>query len=107
MNSKDFAIGLLSVTAAILFTGIVLIQALAPQPAIASGQSVSIGQYVVTTSRPDEVSEMIWILDTNALRMNSYVLNPQTNVLEIVNSMALRDLAQAQPGPQGRPRSTR
>lgn len=80
MNSKDFTIGILSVTAAILLTALILMHALAPKQAFAE-TGVTIGQYVVTTSRTDETTGMITILDTATMRMNFYALNPQTNEL--------------------------
>jgi hypothetical protein len=81
MNSKDFTIGVLSVTAVILLVGFLLLQAMPPQAAMASGQGGTIGEYIVSTEQVDEYCEVITILDTATQRMNFYQLDLSNNQL--------------------------
>jgi hypothetical protein len=84
MNGKDFAIGVLSVTAVILLTGLILVQTFSPQSAMAFAQSDRAGDYVVATAQLDDTVELLNILDAPAQRMNVYILNGQTNQIELI-----------------------
>ena len=84
MNGKHFAIGILSVTAVILFTALIITNILLSNQAMAYAQSAAGGNYVVTTSQLNEYSELLVILNTASERMNVYVLNPQSGVIELI-----------------------
>jgi hypothetical protein len=103
MNTKDFAIGILSVTAIILLVGLLLLQA-APQPVLASGQSGTVGSFVVTTTHVDEQCELLCILDTGAQRLNVYQLEPTSNQLMPLRSIDVRAPANARDGGRQRRR---
>ncbi len=99
MTSKDFAIGVLSVTAVILLVGLIILNAAAPQTALASGQSGTVGEYVVTTSSVDAQCEILCILDTSVQRLNFYQLDPITYQVVRIRSIDVR----AQQPAGGRP----
>ncbi len=61
---RDFAIGVLSVTAVILLTALLVGHALLPRQAMAYAQSTSAGGYLVTTSQVDDSAELLLILNT-------------------------------------------
>jgi hypothetical protein len=84
MNTKDFAIGVLTVTAVILLTALIIVQAVAPREARAFGQSESAGDYLVTTSQYNEYVELLMVFDTAQMKMNAYVFNPQTGQVELL-----------------------
>ena len=90
MNGKDFAIGVLSVTAVILLAAMVIVQSVAPNAALAQGAPTSSGNYIVTTSRLDDNSELLVILDSAAQRMNFYALSPVTRQLLLVQQVDMR-----------------
>lgn len=72
MNGKDLAIGVLSVTAVVLLTAVLIIHAVAPTPAMAFGQSGRIGPYVAATGQLDEWAELLLLVDSDAGLMNVY-----------------------------------
>lgn len=84
MNTKDFAIGVLTVTALILLTGIIIIHAVAPRQAMAIGQNAGAGDYLVTTSQYDDYVELLIVFDTAQMKMNAYVFNVQTGQIELL-----------------------
>lgn len=96
MNGKDFTIGVLSVTATVLLAAFIIVQTLAPQPALASGQGGTIGEYVVSTAFVDDQCEVLSIINTTAQRMNVYQLDQTTSQLIPIAQYDLRVLQQQQ-----------
>ncbi len=103
MNGKDFTIGVLTVTAVILMTGLIIIQAVAPKQAMAFGQNAGGGDYLVTTSQFTEYSEIVLVFDTAQMKMNAYVFNAQTGQVELIQPPIpiLRQVQQEAPKPPG------
>ena len=69
MNSRNFAIGVLSTTATMLLVGVVLLYS-RPQAVRADGMTASGGGYVMTVgnlTRNDE--EIVYVLDTSTDKM--------------------------------------
>ena len=82
IDSKDFAIGILSITATILFVGVILI-AVQPEPVLASGMSASGGDYVMTVGQAASVDEeYVYVLDSPAEKMIVYRFHPGTQQVE-------------------------
>ncbi len=92
MNGKDFAIGVLSVTAVILFVGLVILSQLSPQQAMAFGQGGTAGDYVVSTAQLDNTTDVVFVTDTVAQEMNMYGFNSALGVIELVQKFDLRAL---------------
>jgi hypothetical protein len=101
MNSKDLAIGILSVTATILLVGLILINVWGPGPAYGYAQNASGGDYVVTTSQYDAVTELLYVLDANVEQMNVYGFNVPMGRIELLRSLDVR--RRQPPGPERRP----
>ena len=101
MNGKDFTIGVLTVTAVILVTGLIIIHAVAPQQAMAFGQNAGAGDYLVTTSQYTDHSELLLVFDTAQMKMNAYIFNPQTGQVELIQPPIpiLRQVQQEAPRP--------
>ena len=110
VDSKDFAIGILSTTAAILLVGLVIINT-RPEAALADGMTTTGGGYVMTVggvSSPDE--DYVYILNTPAERLIAYRFNANREQIEVVQGIDLADLrTQAgtpqrgrRPAPRGR-----
>lgn len=75
---KDFAIGVLSVTAVILMTALLVSNALLPRQAMAFAQNASAGHYLVATSQLDDTAELLLILNTRTMQLNVYGFNVDT-----------------------------
>lgn len=80
LDGKSFAIGILSVTACILFVGFVIIGML-PSPALAIGQSDRAGDYIICTQQISNSNESIVIIDAAAKRMSMYSLDVNNRVI--------------------------
>jgi hypothetical protein len=75
---RDFAIGVLSVTAVILLTALLVGHAVLPRQAMAFAQSASGGGYLVTTSQLDDTAELLLILNTKTQQLNVYGFDVDT-----------------------------
>ena len=108
LNGKDFAIGVLSVTAVVLFVGFVIVNHAAPRQAFASGQGGITGDYVVSSARLDNTTEVLFVTDTAAQEMNMYAFIPAAGAIELVQKFDLRALdALNQPPKEGAERGNR
>ncbi len=90
MNSKDLAIGILSITATILFVGLLLVSLAHPESAYAFGQNATGGDYVVATSQLDAGAELVYVLDAGAERLNVYGFDMNVGRIELVKSLDVR-----------------
>lgn len=102
MDSKNFAIGMLSTTAVILFVGLAVIHS-RPAPVYADGMTVRGGDYEVTVGALDQDDEeLVYIIDAAQQRMIAYRFNSTTERIEIVTGVELANLReQAAPGSSG------
>ena len=100
MDSKNFAIGILSTTAVMLLVGIMIIHS-RPAPALASGMAASAGNYVMTVgnvSTNDE--ELVFIVNNQDKKMLVYRFDAGRREVQIVQGIRLDDLPKAA-GAQG------
>ena len=109
MNSKNFAIGILSTTAAILLVGILIIHS-RPAPVMASGVTESGGSYVLTVGTftiNDE--ELLFVINAPAEKMITYRFNTGRGQIEIADKIDLRQMreASAPAAPQQKPKPKR
>ena len=104
MNTKDMTIGILSTTAVMLLVGILIIHS-RPEPAIASGMTVSSGDYVMTVSSVStNDEELLFVIDCPEQKMIVYRFDVGRRQLEINQQVNLEDLRKAtaeQPEPSG------
>lgn len=111
MDSKKFAIGVLSTTATILLVGTVLLYS-QTDDVRADGMTTSGGRYVVTVGsiiQGDE--EVVYVLDTSVDRMIAYRFDGNRRQIEILQGFDLAEIQRAsaprdpqQPG-QPKPRT--
>lgn len=86
LDGKTFAIGVLSVTACILFVGLVLV---IQQPARAIGQLDSAGDYKVLTQQVSRSEEAVVVVDGAAKRAIIYAFDYTNKKLEVLNGIPL------------------
>lgn len=92
MDSKNFAIGILSTTAVILFVGLIVINT-RPEPALASGMTNSGGAYQMTVGSIDgNVEEVVYVINTPMQRLLAYRFNPNTGAIDIMQGFDLTSL---------------
>lgn len=95
MDSKNFAIGVLSTTATVLLVGVVLLYS-RPDDVRADGMTTSGGRYVVTVgslTQGDE--ELIYVLDTSADKMVVYRFDGNRRQIEILQGIDLTEVQRA------------
>ena len=87
IDTKNFTIGVLSVTAAILFLGVVLLSQL--PTAYAIGQTAKGGDYVVSTGQYSNSLEVVYILDAAASKVIAYAYDSNRKRLEQIAGVDL------------------
>ena len=99
MDSRNFAIGILSTTATMLLVGLFVIQS-RPAPAVASGMTVAGGAYTMTVGR-DAMNDQdfLYVLHGPTERLIVYRFDPGRRRIEIVHGVDLSMLeGPGQPG---------
>jgi len=86
LDGKTFAIGVLSVTACILFVGLMLINT---QPAQAFGQSDKAGDYKMLTMQLGSSRECIVVVDAAAKQAIIYGFNNSQDRLDILSMIPM------------------
>jgi hypothetical protein len=89
MDSRNFAIGVLVVTAVILLVGLVVVTTL-PQRAVASNVSSYGGDFTVTVGKVTRDTELLYVLDNVTQRLLVYVIARKTGEIAITD---MRELA--------------
>jgi hypothetical protein len=89
MDSKNFAIGVLSITAVILFVGLLIVHT-TPRPALAEGMTIVNGEYAIavgSVTRNDE--DLVYVIDAPAEQLRAYRFNAGAKQIELVDSIGL------------------
>ena len=95
MNSKDFAIGILSTTAVILLVGLVILN-VRPEPAQASGMTATGQDYILTVGASGSADEeLVYILDAPAGKLIVYWFDGSRGRIEIAQGIDLGELRKA------------
>lgn len=81
MNSKDFTIGVLAVTATVLLTAVLLLTVLAPQPVHAFAQLDQGAGYTMLTVQVSDATEILSVINHSAGLMNLYRFDINSNRL--------------------------
>ncbi len=107
--NKDLTIGVLTVTAVILFVSLVIVQT-RPAPAYAAGMTTSGGDYIVSVgkvqrSSPDDV---LYVIDTAEEKMIVYTCDVNRREIQAADAVDLKKLReggaqQPQAPPRGAP----
>lgn len=100
VDQKSLAIGVLTVTACILFVGLMLVM---QQPARAIGMNDRSGDYIMLTQQVSNSGEALIVIDAAAQKMMVYGFDYNTRQLEIVRRVDLNEMpkAQGRQGPAG------
>ena len=88
MDKKSFAIGILSVTAVILFVALLLTQAWTPT-ALAGEVSSASGDFTISVGRVTRDTELLYIVDNTTQRMCIYGLNRRTAKVALLQKMPI------------------
>lgn len=91
-DTKNFAIGVLSTTAVILFVGLLIVQS-RPSEVYASGMTTSGGGYIMTVgamTQNDE--EVVYVLDTRSQKLVVYRFDGNRREIQILQGIDLSDL---------------
>jgi len=95
MNSKNFAIGVLSTTATILLVGLILLHSRS-NDALANGMTTSGGGYVVTVGNltwNDE--QVVYVVDASTDKMVVYRFNGGRHEIELLQGIDFAELKRA------------
>ena len=103
MDQKNFAIGVLSTTAAILLVGVVLITG-RPQSAVAAGMTSTGGDYIISVgTSPQTDEEYVYVIDVPSQKMLVYRFDANRGLVDVVQSIDLAQFRQGTPPPPGQP----
>ena len=92
MDSKNFTIGVLSTTAAILLAALLIIQT-RPQSALADGMTILSGDYsmsVGAVTRNDE--DLLYIIDSPQELLNTYRFDNRAKQIQLVQTISLKEM---------------
>ena len=95
MDSKNFAIGVLSTTATILLVGVVLLYS-RPDDVRADGMTASGGGYIVTVgSLTQNDEELVYVIDASTDKMIVYRFDGNRRQIELVQGIDFAELKRA------------
>ena len=101
LDVRVFAIGVLSVTACILFVALLLITT---QPAQAIGQLDRGGDYIMLTQQLTSSQEGCLVIDAASRQMTLYALNNSNKQLQVIQpNIDLKQLPGSLPPPGAQP----
>jgi Na+/H+-translocating membrane pyrophosphatase len=89
VDTKTFAIGVLAVTACVLFVGFLFVS---QQPAGATGMNDRGGDYVLLTQQISATTEAVVVVDAAAKQMIVYAFDYNNKTLEILQRTGLDQL---------------
>ena len=95
MTAQNMTISTLTITAVVLMTGLIILNVVSPQPVVAAGQGGVLGDYIVTTGRLDEETELVYIFSSEAEVMLVYGFNVNTASIEVVQPVDIAPLLRA------------
>ncbi|MBL8879245.1 MAG: hypothetical protein JNG88_09005 [Phycisphaerales bacterium] len=102
LDTHTFAIGVLGVTACVLFVGLVLTIS-QPKAALATGQTDRAGDYIMLTQQLTTSQEGIVVVDGAADRLILYAFDFNNKRLEMLDGMELARLRGEKPAGDTRP----
>ena len=91
-DSRNLAIGVLSITATILLAAVFLTSLITGNEAKAIGQTDRGGDYIVVTGQYTENTELVYVTDAAAQRLNIYNYETTTRQFVIWDSIDLRSV---------------
>ncbi len=94
LDKRTFAIGVLSVTACVLFVGLMLV---GYQPAYGTGMNDRGGDYILVTQQISNTNEAIVVIDAAAQTMIVYNFDYNNKRLEILERIPLSEMPKRNP----------
>lgn len=88
-DNQNMTIGILSITATILFVGLVVVLMLGNKPAMAIGETDRGGDYIMVTGQYTPNVELIYVTDAAAKKLNAYSYDTTQRQLVLWNSQDL------------------
>lgn len=88
METKNFAIGVLSVTAVVLLVGLLVIHA-RPEPAYGAGMVTAGGDYVLVVGKVSQTEEILYVIDGAAQKLGVYAFDPTGPRMSLVDGQEL------------------
>ncbi len=92
VTTRDFAIGVLSVTAVVLLAAFLIVQAVLPQQALAFGQTGTVGRFQLATAQLDNSTELLVIFDTDTKQMNVYAYDVKLGQIVLIRQLDVERL---------------
>ena len=89
MDSKNFAIGVLSTTAVILLVGVLIIHSQS-SPAHAAGMTTAGGKYVMTVGAIEPAEDLVFVINSTAQKMHMYRFNVGQSKIQRVERVDLK-----------------
>lgn len=84
LDPRTFAVGVLTITAAVLLVGWLMISA--PRAAYAIGMLDRGGDYIMVTQQISNSEEVVVVIDAASDRMNVYLLDANSRKLALIQS---------------------
>lgn len=96
IDSRALAIGVLSITACILFVGLMLMM-LQPRPAYAIGQVDRSGDYIMATQQLSSSQEACVVIDAASRNMGLYLYNASNRQIQMLQRISLNEMPTNRP----------
>ena len=97
-DNMKLSIGVLSITAVVLLVGVILTTVGGQNQALAIGQLDRGGDYIVVTGQFSQNSELVYVVDSAARRMNMYSYNKTRRQIVAWDTVDLRQtFSQSEP----------
>ena len=106
VDSKNFAIGILSTTAVILFVGLLIVHS-QPAPTFASGMSDRGGDYIAISGSFWDREELLYLIDTSMDRMIIYRYDVNAGQILVTDGKELAQMLNPQASKPGNKRGGR
>lgn len=99
IDTRNFAIGTLSVTAVVLLTALIIISQLpAPRPAMAFGEVASGGDYFMFSGQIQNSNELVYVIDTAVKQLNVYGVDSSSRGIMLIQRLDLERLPEPKKG---------
>ncbi|HOW69661.1 MAG TPA: hypothetical protein PKY77_03590 [Phycisphaerae bacterium] len=95
LTTKDFAIGVLSITAVILLTAILLLNTFQPRTAMAFAQTDRTPGYTMSSAQLDGTTELLLVVSERGQKMNVYAFNKVMGRIDMIQGIDLERTTEA------------
>lgn len=96
LDHRSLAIGVLSITACILFVGLLLTLS-QPRPAYGIGQNDRAGDYIMLTQQISNSQEACVVIDAASRQMGVYLYNASNRQIQMLQNIPLNEMPTDKP----------